>query len=221
MKTNKKQILDKIDDLIIHEKDYDTLSILLNIADERFFVKVMEEILDGNLFIQDFERWFSRDESYENILEQNLRTQLKLKTEIQRLIDYRKNILGEIYSAEDISKSMALIKPLDDENYKDLYYEQDKYIKEDTIYQLLTIKSEDNELIKTAKTKIMKAYKNNEITRDDILLFADNHIIPISYEHQVINSVDNEFMYENNLTEDEMKKIKALAIFFRRDKVGG
>jgi hypothetical protein len=54
-------ILEKIDNLKLYEKDYDTLLNLLNNADDKFFVKVLEEILNGNLYIQDFERFFENE----------------------------------------------------------------------------------------------------------------------------------------------------------------
>jgi hypothetical protein len=143
-----------------------------------------------------------------------------MRTEITRLIDYRAVILEEVYDPDIVTKELGLIRPLNDSPYKELYDATDAQIKEDLIYQILAIKPNDSIIVRDAKIKFLSEYENGNITNDDILLFADSHIIPIDYRYQTLNDADNEFMYENKLTEDEMKKIKALSLFFRRDKVG-
>ena len=50
------------------------------------------------------------------------------------------------------------------------------------------------------------------------LLFSINEfILPISYEDQPITEADKYFMRENNVDEHTMKKMKALAMFLRRE----
>ena len=213
------EMIKRIDNLQIHEKDYDTLLNLLNNADDRFFVKVLEELLEGNLYLQDFERIFS-DNRYENVLEQNLMTQRNLQKEIQRLIDYRTNILKEVYDIDSFGK-LGIPRQINGSFYDSLYETLDAEIKDDLIYQLLEVSPQDTEIIRDSKIKILSKFTSGEVSRNDILLFANSHIIPIAYEYQTLNNADNEFMYERGLTEEQMKKIKALATFFRRNNFEG
>jgi hypothetical protein len=213
------EMISRVNNLRLYEKDYDTLLKLMNNADDKFFVKVLEEILNGTLYIQDFERLFE-DTKYEEALYQNFENQRRIKTEITRLIDYRKNILNEVYDVEISTTKLGLLRPLDTSSYKDLYNTVDEEVREDLIYQILSVKPNDQAIVRDAKVKFLTAYENGEITHDDILLFAEDHIIPIDYRYQTLNDADNEFMYENKLTEDEMKKIKTLSLFLRRNKVG-
>ena len=137
------EMIKRIDNLQIHEKDYDTLLNLLNNADDRFFVKVLEELLEGNLYLQDFERIFS-DNRYENVLEQNLMTQRNLQKEIQRLIDYRTNILKEVYNIDSFGK-LGIPRQIDGSFYDSLYETLDAEIKDDLIYQLLEVSPQDTD----------------------------------------------------------------------------
>lgn len=208
----------RVDNLKIYEKDYETLLNLMNNTDGKFFVKVLEEILNGNLYIQDFEQIFE-DKKYEEALYQNFKNQKSIKTEITRLIEYRQNI-DETYDPDIVTKQLGILRPLDTSIYKDLYNVADKEIREDLIYQILSVKPNDQPIIRDAKAKFLSAYEAGNITYSDILLFAEDHIIPIDHRYQTLNDADNEFMFENNLTEDEMKKIKALSLFIRRIRVG-
>lgn len=52
-----------------------------------------------------------------------------------------------------------------------------------------------------------------------ILLFAEKEMIPLETEYQYLNKTDTNFMLENNLTEEQMKKMKALATFIRKKEL--
>ena len=51
----------------------------------------------------------------------------------------------------------------------------------------------------------------------DLLFSINEFILPISFEDQTITEADKYFMHENNLDEHTMKKMKALAMFLRRE----
>lgn len=51
---------------------------------------------------------------------------------------------------------------------------------------------------------------------DDILFFVKDAILPIDYSSQTLDSIDQDFMIQNNLGKEEMKKIKSLSLFLRR-----
>lgn len=230
------EMMEAVDKLVVYQKDYETLLLLLNNADDRFFIKVLESIFNGELYLEDFERMFS-DDAYANILEQNFKTQQALRREVARLLEYRNNILGEVdYTIDNIQGKLALIKSTvppvivagendynTTDNYKEFYNTAAGEVRADLIYQLLYSSEKDPYIVREAKLKLLEQFTDptSGITEDDLLLFTDSLIIPLSYNYQVLNQSDNEFMLENRITEQEMKKIKALSIFLRTKNEGG
>jgi len=209
------EMLEKIDKLAIYEKDYKVIESLINV-DDRFFVKVIEEILEGNLFFSDFERIF-QDESYSAILSRNLEAQEKLRTEIIRLAEFRKQTLNDpsyFIDLKTISVGVTKTDPSDPLN--EFYSYEKNMVVNNQIYQLLDTVSSDSPELVAVKLRIFKALELGQINKEDFLLFAKDYIVPISEEGQVLDRSDINFMVENGLTEDQMKKLKALSKFIRR-----
>lgn len=212
-----------IDQMEFKEKDYETLIFLMDNLTDDLFVKILEEILGGNLFIQDFEQNIGN--FYTNLLKRNLENQEKLTREVERLVNYRRNILGEDF-AINFDSFLGIVRPTLESGNREFYNEINTEIKENFIYDMLTIMPTDSELTKSAKIRILKAIENTgELTNnepsvsiDDILFFAKSNIIPLSINEQILDISDKDFMFENNLTEEQMKKIKAFSIFLKRVK---
>ena len=80
-------------------------------------------------------------------------------------------------------------------------------------YQLLATVDTDTELKRLVKIQIYKAV--NKGSKEDLLLFTKIRVIPVDYRYQILNLSDKNFMLEHNLTEDQMKKMKALSFFMR------
>jgi len=212
--------LKKIDAMEIYEKDYETIQNLLNNVDDRLFVKIIEEVINGNLFFSDFERVF-QDTKYVDILKANFESQQKLSTELSRLIDFRKNILGEKYYYNDASNTKIGI-PLQpkDGKYSDFYQTISDETLSELYYQLFDVMENDNDIVRASKIRIYETlFQNQQFNKDDLLFFASSYIIPLSYENQTLNGSDITFMTENNLTEDQVKKIKTLSLFLKRDNI--
>jgi len=206
--------LNKIDDMIFYEDDYDIWMNLLNNAEDKFFVKVLEEILEGNLYISDFKRIFAGS-SYEELIRQNILNQDKLTKELSRLIAFRNSTDDGL---DFSSRSLGIAKPdmiLENNALRTIYDNVLNDIKEDALYQLLATVNTDSEIIRQAKLRIFNAVKDGIINKEELLLFVRSFIIPIDYRYQTLDISDKNFMLEHNLTEDEMKKMKALAIFMR------
>jgi len=211
---DKADLIKAIEEMIIYEKDYETLLQMMHNMDDRFFVKVIEEIILGNLYISDFERIFS-DDSYSTMLRLNLENQEKMYNELLRLVQYRKDILGENYSISP-SNMIALVKPTTGNSYELFYDTLSTELTRECIYQMLKSLPNDNDIVSAAKLKIFKAIENGLISKEDLLLFSNSKIIPIDFQYQSLTESDMNFMIENNLSSDEIKKIKALSIFLRR-----
>lgn len=62
--------------------------------------------------------------------------------------------------------------------------------------------------------------KNRNINPEDILnkimLFADKEIIALNVEDQILDKADVNFMKNNNIPEDQVKKLKALSLFIKK-----
>jgi hypothetical protein len=86
---------------------------------------------------------------------------------------------------------------------------------------LFEFNENDSELTIAAKIELKERFFNGEFEKEDLLLFADSFILPLDFRYQLLNQNDLNFMLENNLTEDEMKKIKSLSIFLKKELVEG
>lgn len=52
-----------------------------------------------------------------------------------------------------------------------------------------------------------------------ILFFAQKQIVPVEFESQVLDKTDVDFMIANDCNEDDIKKLKSLAIFLRKTNI--
>jgi hypothetical protein len=201
------EMISAVDRMVIYEKDYKTLSLLMANLEDSLFVKILEEILLGNLFLSDFERIFS-DSSYASTLKKNLQAQDKLKKELDRLTAFR----GQTDQAISL---IGLYSPAD-QNLKAFYKQIKDEEIESQLYNIFEVEAGEDELTKQLKIRIFEALQSNQISKEDFLLFSREYILPISIEHQILNKSDLQFATQNNLSEDQVKKIKALSYFIRR-----
>jgi hypothetical protein len=208
----RQEMLDRVDSLMIYSKDYEVIKTLFTLED-KLFVKIFEEILQGNIFFSDFERIFS-DESYANMIKNNFQEQEKLRIEILRLSQFRK----DISSILDPSLSrLAITNSISGTKIDNLYESEKTKTINNQLYQLLDTIPSDNDLVRASKLRIYRKIESGEISEDDFLLFIRDYLVPVSFEHQLLDKSDVNFMKENNITEDQMKKIKALSLFVKRE----
>lgn len=211
----RKEILRKIDEMVIYEKDYRIIEMLLDGTSEKFFVKVLEEIFSGNLFFSDFETIF-KDGSYETMIRQNLEIEEKLQKEIERTIAFRRE-MDSTFSINPSTTRLGITLPDETDVVYDYYQEIKNETLQRSISQLFNSLPGDTDLVKASKLRVWNALQNGDISEEDFLLFAKEYVVPLSPEYQVLDQFDLDFMFQNNLTEDEVKKLKALALFVRRN----
>jgi hypothetical protein len=216
----KKQMIDAIDRMYIYEEDFKTINKLMDSLEDSLFVKILEEVLEGNLFFSDFERIF-KDESYSTLLKNNFELQDKLKKELDRTLAFRKQLEGEQFAIDPTVTRIGITVPAKGTAMRDFYDEVKVETIKNQVYSLFEILPNDNEVTRAAKLRIYNAFQNGEISEDDFLLFAREFIMPISIEYQILDNGDRRFMDENKLSEDQMKKIKAFSYFLRRKDAGG
>ena len=236
------EMMEYIDNVVLHEREYDAIRLLLDNSDPRFFTKILEEIVDGNLFWTDFYPLLDIPE-YRDRLKVTFESQRKLAYNIKNFTEFRKTInMSEEPTHNNIGISVG-------ETGYDTLAENDH---ENRLYDLLQYSANDNIFSISCKKAIYNAVENyrylisdenTQINNDaninsfgelkygenyydyldpmDILFSQDDIIIPIEYEHQVITAHDRDFMMEHNMSEDEMKKIKALSMFLKKNSNRG
>jgi hypothetical protein len=221
----KKEFIDKINELPIYEKDYDTLNFLMNNLEPKLFVKIMEEVVDGNLFISDFERIFS-DTTYSSVLKDNLKKQAELDELLKRVVDFRQAILKDPTFFLDPKTSAIGIRRVnnpDDPGYE-LYTNEYQRTRNKLIRDMFSSMPNDNEVVKAVKLRIYSLLQSNQslgFSFEDLLLFAKSYILPLSIENEILDVYDYEFMYANGISELDMKKIKILTKLLKRSDAGG
>lgn len=146
-------ILHKVDKMEIHERDYDTIKMLLKNTDEELFTKILEEVLLGNLYWSDFERYLANT-NYPKLLRESIKSQMEMNSELSKLKALRMSIIdGE----GDADKQNIAIKS------GVLYDDEFSLFKDKIIYELTKIDKNDTALTIVYKYKLYNAIKNNEL----------------------------------------------------------
>lgn len=213
----KNEMLRAVDALDIYERDYETLVQLMDNLSDDLFVKIIEEILEGNLFFSDFERLFA-DESYASTLKNNFEAQDKLKKELDRTLAFRRLTQGQSFSIDPTTTRIGITVPAEGTDMRTFYDQVKTEVTQDQIYSLFETIENDDPVVRASKLRVYNAFQSGEISEEDFLLFARDFILPIAIEHQILDKSDLRFMADNKLSEEKVKKLKALSYFFRRQQ---
>ena len=180
------ELLKAIDEMTIYAKDYNVITDLLGRATPAFFTKVLEEVIDGNLYWSDFEKFFANT-NYPKLLDKQLETQGRLEDQVQKYISFRNMNIEDFNRSEQKFAFIPPLKPIES-NYEhdinnkltdeaEILYNNDleKYTKElnfynseykkqrdQIIYDITKPGKDDNILIQAYKIKIYNAIKNGE-----------------------------------------------------------
>ena len=228
------KIRNYIEHAMFYDKEYDVIDSLIRYSDPRFFTKILEEVVDGNMYWVDFYPILDTP-SYKKMLQEGLSTQEELYNELVKMSDFRKNVEA-LYEKNNLGIHYS------HEKYDELSKEYD----DEKIFNILQYNSNDNAMTIACKAamynaienyKLLKDPKNTEykvnafgelqiwdstnntveffdyINPDDIIYSADDIIIPIDSRYQTLDDSDISFMMENNLNEAQMKQFKALRTF--------
>lgn len=239
-------ILHKVDKMEIHERDYDTIKMLLKNTDEELFTKILEEVLLGNLYWSDFERYLANT-NYPKLLRESIKSQMEMNSELSKLKALRMSIIDE--DEGDADKQSIAIKS------GSLYSDEFSLFKDKIIYELTKIDKNDTALTIVYKYKLYNVIKNAEyfnnlnttdrsnltflenkiidangkeydyLNPDDILFLIDEYLLPVDMKYQVLDDFDYNYMEEHNLTPETMQQIKSVSLILRGnnlfDEIGG
>lgn len=249
---NVNELLACVDEMEIYEKDYDTLLSLIKNADDKFFTKAIEEIINGEVEIVDFEKVLP-EKSYREIMELNLPKQEKMRRDMEKISEMRGN---EFLRKNNIGIA-RFFAGNDDTEKIEFYEREEKIFRDKILYSMISARPDDSGEEIALKSRIADAVtnfyfvqkraeidptitdkiKNGKIlfalngTEDhpgailefpildpaEVLISQTDLIIPIEFQSQVLDASDQEFIRSNNISEEQMKKIKSLAEFMRQD----
>lgn len=205
MSNTKDNIIQWIDNLVLYEKDYDTLNILMN-TNDRFFIRVMTELSKGNLMLTDFETvlgGISFDEYNKNKFElmKTMEEDLNLILEANMIMNSNDN---ELYN--QVHKNLMV----SGERF-DLIEE----VEQEELYDFFKNTPQSSLLYREHKNILLKLFNENKISSDFLNKYSGIPIIPINYKHIVLTEEDKKFALSKGISLDEVKKIKSLSYYYR------
>ena len=192
----KEEILASIDSMTIYKDDVEVIQNLLKYCNDTLFVKIMEEIFLGNLLFSDLKPIFNSSE-YTNLLEKSLSFQTAFS-------EYYKKY-SDLLTAKNLTNDLKLVNLMTiDRNI--VFLE-----KKNQIYSILFSKSGDA-MTEFYQNVALQDILNNPSNLDNILLSVSDYIVPIDYNYIQLTEADTLFMKQEQISEEEMKKIKSVAL---------
>lgn len=213
----KNEIFNLIDSMKIREKDYDIIVYLMENLDERLFLKILEEVLLGNIYWSDFERYFEYI-GYDNHFETIVSNQYDLHQLLSKLIALRNSFGLEHPSVNKLS--IQANKEVSRDFRNDILYELSRKNPNDSLTTELFKVNMFNAIINArVSTELdMEPSTNNGIlyiNADDIMLTINDYVLPIDYNYIRLSDNDYVYMSNNNISEDMMKKIRAVSDYLK------
>lgn len=192
----KEEILASIDSMTIYKDDVEVIQNLLKYCNDTLFVKIMEEIFLGNLLFSDLKPIFNSPE-YTNLLEKSLSFQTAFS-------EYYKKY-SDLLTAKNLTNDLKLVNLMTiDRNI--VFLE-----KKNRIYSILFSKT-GNAMTEFYQNIALQDILNNPSNLDNILLSVSDYIVPIDYNYIQLTEADTLFMKQEQISEEEMKKIKSVAL---------
>lgn len=193
----KEEILASIDSMTIYKDDVEVIQNLLKYCNDTLFVKIMEEIFLGNLLFSDLKPIFNSPE-YTNLLEKSLSFQTAFS-------EYYKKY-SDLLTAKNLTNDLKLVNLMTiDRNI--VFLE-----KKNQIYSILFSKTGDA-MTEFYQNIALQDILNNPSNLDNILLSVSDYIVPIDYNYIQLTEADTLFMKQEQISEEEMKKIKSVALW--------
>lgn len=205
----KQELIDFIDMLNITNSNYDDILELVLNSDDAFFVKVIEEIKDGNLTFNDFKRTFS----FSDVVDSSIEKQAKLYRE-HKLLSER---LLEAEQLQLFDKLKYLVTIYQNKEGNNVIYSAEEIEKENKLISMLTTDSGDllESLYKNKLLNDLLSASDAERSKlvDSMLFSLDDYLVPVDFNHIELTDMDLKFARENNMTDDEMKKMKSFSAY--------
>lgn len=194
----RKDIINGIDSMPLYEGDYEAIVSLLNDCDDTLFVKIIEEIENGNLDFSDFKPIFASKE-YSDMVSESISRQSAFHDIYVRYAAYlsSKGLMDSIGVDTLMTINSSIVSTE----------------RKNAIYSYFLKRSSDS-LTELMKDSVIKKILTDPTASDNFLLSADEYIVPIDYGHIELNESDLAFAKDNGLSVTMLKKIKSLSLYF-------
>lgn len=195
----------KSDNFKIYENEYPIICKLLDELDDRLFVKVIEEIILGNLTWMNFKELFN-DDKYTKVFNKNIEDQYNFNERYTIFMSYINDLISANKISNDISYNalLCLNKTVIDID------------KRNKLYSLFLSENSNpiNEIYKNIFLETLLYGDNNTLSIDNMLLSIDDYVVPVDYNYITLDDTDVEYARLNDLDLDTMKKTKAITLYF-------
>ena len=194
----KNELISYITETTFYKEDAEIINNMINNMDSRLFVKVVEEIMLGNLYWSDFKPIYN-DDKFSTVISDSIKSQSEFNERLQQFISYHDNISNSVFDTLVNTNSKVISIEKRNKIYSLLLSENknpiDQYYTNKMIDYLLEDDSDENDRIL------------------DMLLSADEYVVPVSWEDIEVNDVDLAYCSSNNIKIDDFKKTKSLALY--------
>lgn len=207
--TTKERIFKWIDDLVVYEFDYEILVKLIN-TNDKFFVRIMTELAEGNLLLDDFETLIG-GASFDKIVEDKFIQQQSIEEYLNLILTANDFINDEGAINKEIAENFLLDLNTIVNPDRTLLEE----VTEEEIYSYFKNTPESSILSRINKDILLEQYYNGNIDKNFLNRYIGLPIVPINYNNIVLTEEDKQFALRKGISLNEVKKMKSLRYYYK------
>lgn len=207
--TTKERIFKWIDDLVVYEFDYEILVKLIN-TNDKFFVRIMTELAEGNLLLDDFETLIG-GVSFDKIVQDKFIQQQSIEEDLNLILTANDFINDEGAINKEIAENFLLDLNTIVNPDKTLLEE----VTEEEIYSFFKNTPESSILSRINKDILLEQYYNGNIDKNFLNRYIGLPIVPINYNNIVLTEEDKQFALRKGISLNEVKKMKSLRYYYK------
>ena len=207
--TTKERIFKWIDDLVVYEFDYEILVKLIN-TNDKFFVRIMTELAEGNLLLDDFETLIGGP-SFDKIVEDKFIQQQSIEEHLNLILTANDFISDEGAINKEIAENFLLDLNTIVNPDQTLLEE----VTEEEIYSYFKNTPESSILSRINKDILLEQYYNGNIDKNFLNRYIGLPIVPIDYNNIILTEEDKQFALRKGISLNEVKKMKSLRYYYK------
>lgn len=207
--TTKERIFKWIDDLVVYEFDYEILVKLIN-TNDKFFVRIMTELAEGNLLLDDFETLIG-GASFDKIVQDKFIQQQSIEEYLNLILTANDFINDEGAINKEIAENFLLDLNTIVNPDRTLLEE----VTEEEIYSYFKNTPESSILSRINKDILLEQYYIGNIDKNFLNRYIGLPIVPINYNNIILTEEDKQFALRKGISLNEVKKMKSLRYYYK------
>ena len=168
------KIKEYINNAIFYDREYDVINELIKYGDPKFFAKILEEVVDGNMYWIDFYPILDTPR-YKEMLRDELKNQDEMYKELSRMSEFRKNVVNNVGIVQSHKDYEKLAKEYGDEK----------------IYNIMQYDAKDSVMTIACKSAIFNAVENYK------LLDKNNGELSLNTDYEDDNGITIQYRLNN------------------------